>query len=137
MDVNGDFIAGFVAGEGCFHIAVERKKESARPNVRAMFTIQLRADDKDMLRQIKEYFKCGNINEYKRKNGQHIAYYRVGRIDDLINIIIPFFERYPLRAKKQMDYDIWKSIVYMIRDKLHLQEKYITKIMEYKSQMNL
>ncbi|MDD3915305.1 MAG: LAGLIDADG family homing endonuclease [Bacteroidales bacterium] len=135
-EVNGEYIAGFTAGEGCFHIGVEYKKNAPRPQIRAMFTIQLRADDVSVLEQIKDYLKCGNINVYERKNGQRAACYRVGRKKDLVNIIIPFFERYPLRAKKQQDFYIWKIVVGMIDNDYHLCDDGVKKILEFKKMMN-
>jgi len=131
--LDGNFIAGFAAGEGCFHISVVGK----RPQVRAMFTIQLRADDVMVLEQIRDTFGCGNVTVYERKSGSPIACFRVGNLPDLVNIIIPFFEKYPLMAKKQTDFDIFKNICWMMVRKEHLTDDGIAIIKSYKEYMNI
>lgn len=37
--------------------------------------------------------------------------YRVYSLKDLINVVIPYFEQYPLLSKKKADFELFKSIV--------------------------
>ena len=56
-----------------------------------MFTIGLDLKDLDILVQIKDFFKTGNI--YISKKG--VVYYTVGSVKDIVKYIIPYFDNYP------------------------------------------
>lgn len=105
----GDYISGFVDGEGCFYInyrkETKRKRKGAPIYFRwtAYFAIMLRKDDKKILEQIKHTLECGKI--FSLKNG--MIWYGVQDMNDIKNKIIPFFRHYPLRAKKKHDFDLW------------------------------
>lgn len=107
----GDYIAGFVDGEGCFYIHFRRTIRYERKNKPVYFhwdigfTIVLRADDKDILQKIKNTLNCGRISI--SKNGQ--VRYEVSDMSDLTNKIAPFFENHLLRAKKKFDFILWKE----------------------------
>jgi len=106
----GDYIAGFVDGEGCFALKFIRSVRHDRANKPIYFywalefAIILRADDKEILERIKESLGCGTVHG---PNKAGAARYSVTRLDDLSNKILPFFKKYPLRAKKQNDYLLW------------------------------
>jgi hypothetical protein len=46
--------------------------------------------------------------------------YRVGHQQQLMDIIVPHFEKYPLLTQKQADFILFKSILQMILKKDHL-----------------
>ena len=46
--------------------------------------------------------------------------FSVNSIKDITNIIIPFFEKYPLLTQKGADFKIFKQIVNMINNKEHI-----------------
>lgn len=98
-------------GEGCFYINFRRTIRYERKNRPVYFhwdigfAIVLRADDKNILEKIKCTLNCGRISI--SKNGQ--ARYEVGDMADLTDKIVPFFERHPLRAKKQSDFILWEE----------------------------
>jgi len=109
----GDYIAGFVDGEGCFALKFRRDIRHDRKNKPVYFywdvefAILLRADDKEILEQIQQTLDCGRISISKRGS----ARYSVNDIDDLMNKVIPFFQKYLLRAKKRHDFNLWKEAV--------------------------
>ena len=41
--------------------------------------------------------------------------YSISDTDDLKNKIVPFFEKYPLCAKKRFDFQLWKEAVEILR----------------------
>jgi len=111
--IPGDYIAGFVDGEGCFALKFIRSVRHERKNKPVYFywdiefAIVLRGDDKNILKQIKETLGCGRISVSKRG---HVRY-SVNDINDLMNIVVPFFRKYRLRAKKQFDFKLWQSAI--------------------------
>jgi len=113
MRLPEDYIAGFVDGEGCFALNLIREVKHHRKNTpvyiywNVEFAIELRKDDIDVLNGIKDTLECGNISV----NRQGSVRYAVNDINDLLYKIIPFFEKYPLRAKKRFDFQLWKEAV--------------------------
>jgi len=52
-----------------------------------------------------------------------LLHYRVTNIDDLTNVIIPHFEKYPLITQKQADFKLFKEIVQIIKRENMLNRK--------------
>ena len=110
--LSGDYIAGFVEGEGCFALKFrrDRQKNVGGQKVReyfywgAEFVIQLRSDDFRILNLVKDVLGCGSVNVLKKSEQVR---YSVQNIKDLREKIIPFFEKYPIYGKKGSDFDLW------------------------------
>ena len=112
--IPGDYIAGFIDGEGCFALKFRRDKKIRGGTTkeyfywRAEFAIVLREDDQEILYEIKKMLSCGSIN--KTKNGEQVRY-SVQGIKELNDKIIPFFIKHPLRAKKRLDFNLWAEAI--------------------------
>src|SRR5437868_12536547 len=72
-----------------------------------------RDDDTNALIRVKDRLGCGNVTFHKHRepNANPVATFKVCKIADLVEIIVPLFEAYPLHTKKARQFDIWKSIV--------------------------
>ncbi|MDI6778191.1 MAG: LAGLIDADG family homing endonuclease [Patescibacteria group bacterium] len=64
--ITGEYIAGFVDGEGCFSLTY-RKDKGKYFYWKASFAVALRKDDKNILESIREYF-CDGAISYSREN---------------------------------------------------------------------
>jgi len=120
-----NWFSGFFDGEGYFLLASYSKNKSV---IRC--GIQLRRDDLDILQEIQSYFQCGKITfRTSGKNtfnpGQRFAMWNVESRKDIVDIIIPHFDKYSLRAKKQTDYLIWREGIQLLenRNKFKLGKK--------------
>lgn len=105
-DSFGNFLSGFVAGEGTF-------TQSSRPNgkSRYRFCIQLANDDKEILNDIQNVFRCGSLNEYKPRSTTEkgSVQYQINGYGQLVNKVIPFFDEYGFYStRKQNQYNSWK-----------------------------
>ena len=88
MDLNAQWVVGFVDGEGCFHIGINTNKEmTLGVQVLPEFTVVQHEMDEQVLHGLKEYFGCGVV----RKNHGKIKSYRVRGHQNLLTKIIPFF----------------------------------------------
>ncbi len=120
--LNPHYIVGFVDGEGCFSISLNRNGNRL-PEVRLIFEIELREDDEPILLEIQAALGCGNIYrlEYERyaKWRPHVKL-KVSNFTDISEKIIPFFTRYPLQAKKQFDFERFCQVAELIETKQHL-----------------
>jgi hypothetical protein len=112
--MNGDFIAGFTEGEGCFALTLRRDVRHERPgnptyySWKASFVIVLRADDAELLEKIKEFLKCGHIS-FTKDNTQ--VRYEVSTLEDINQKVVPFFEHYALYGKKRNVFKSWREAV--------------------------
>jgi hypothetical protein len=128
--LNPNYIVGFVDGEGCFSISLN-KNDDRLPEVRLLFEIELREDDEPILQEIKRSLNCGNIYrlEYERyeKWRPHVKL-KVSNFSDISNKIILFFHRYPLQAKKKLQFEKFCQVAELIKTKQHLTLEGIEKI---------
>jgi hypothetical protein len=118
----GHWLSGFVDGEAHFGLRVDVQAQRKYGTPKVWFRINLRDDDTEVLRIIQSFWNCGrltfgNLNP-KNPNQKPFAFYDVYNCDDVCEILIPHFVRYPLRAKKLKDFCIWREaaeLVYKIK----------------------
>jgi hypothetical protein len=100
-----------------------------------IFSIELHIRDLSLLKKIQLYFGVGSIYIRKRKVST-MASYCVQSIEDLNNVIIPHFIKYPLLTQKRIDFELFSSIINLINKKEHLNLNGVFKIINIKSSMN-
>lgn len=128
------FLTGFVDGEGSFMIKVRRNpKYRTGFSVEAIFSITLHKKDLMILQEIQSYFGVGSI----RNESKDMIMFRVESVKDIVNYIIPHFEKYPLITQKLADYLLFKDVVNMMIIKEHLTKEGLNKIVSIKAVINL
>jgi hypothetical protein len=65
-----------------------------------------------------------------------MASYSLSSIIDINNIIIPFFDKYPIIGYKAYDFKDFKEVLNLKKEKLHLTEEGKKKCKEIKERMN-
>lgn len=128
--LNPHYIVGFVDGEGCFAVTVNKNSDRL-PEVRLIFEIELREDDEPILHEIQKVLDCGRIYrlEYARyANWRPHVKLKVSNFQDISTKIIPFFQRYPLQAKKCLQFDKFCQVAELIKTKDHLTAAGIERI---------
>jgi hypothetical protein len=138
LKLDPNYVCGFVDGEGCFTVSLSKHNSlKRRIEVRAMFEIELRADDYKILSDIQETLNCGKIYDlnYLKYGWQPHKKLKVSNITDLSQKLIPFFDKYQLRAKKKHVYMIFRKIVSKIANKEHLTEKGFAQIIHLREQI--
>ncbi len=136
--LNPHYIAGFIDGEGSFSVSIGKHKTLKRGlEVRIEFSIEVRADDRNIIKRIRQVIGCGNIyNIPYRKQGwyPHVKY-KIGSRKDLVNYLFPLLDKYPLQAKKKQSYEIFKKVVLLCENKEHLSDKGFEKILKLRNQI--
>jgi len=89
-----EYITGFVDGDGCFSII---KAESSKNQVRFAFVISQHKRSEQVLYKFKDYFGCGNVHN----TSGDMMEFRVESEKDLVEKILPFFEKFPLQSSKK------------------------------------
>ena len=137
--LNPHYIAGFIDGEGSFVFFFSPRKDiKSGFETRIDFQIELRIDDREILERIKETLGCGVIHvlnyERYKKWMPHVKY-RISKINDLRNKLIPFLRKYPLHAKKRKNFEIFAEAVEIKWRKEHKTKEGIKRLKELRKQI--
>lgn len=143
------WVVGFVDGEGCFSINFLRqpdRKEKTRTRrgyktgyqVFYEFAVTQGVSSKKALESIRDFFGVGGLylNTRYDNHNEHLYRYVVRKKDDLLDTIIPFFERHELRTKKREDFRKFVKCLRLIEKGKHLKEKGLISIARIASTMN-
>nr|ABM89081.1 putative homing endonuclease [Chlamydiales symbiont of Xenoturbella westbladi] len=113
MDLEAQWIVGFVDGRGCFHISVNRQKQMTGGYwILPEFTVVQHERDVQVLYALKAYFGCGVV---RRNHGNWMAY-RVRGIEHLTEMIIPFFEKHKLKTRKGVGFQKFRKILLKMKN---------------------
>ena len=109
----GHYIAGFVDGEGSFHIAIQRSRFT-RVGLQAIpeFHVSQNRERATVLELIRATLGCGYIKvNHPGNNRDQTMVLVVRNRRDLTERVVPFFEQFPLRSPKQREFQVFASIV--------------------------
>nr|YP_009710741.1 LAGLIDADG endonuclease type 1 [Amanita phalloides]QFZ98689.1 LAGLIDADG endonuclease type 1 [Amanita phalloides]WLF85200.1 hypothetical protein [Amanita phalloides] len=127
------WLSGFVSGEGCFDVNISKSTNKLGYRAQLRFRISQHIRDIKLMESISKYLGSGNI--YKYPNQEAVSFYIVN-LNDLTNIIIPFFNVNPLGGAKLFDYLDWCKIAKLLNDGKHLTVEGLDRIRTIKSKMN-
>ena len=133
INLNAQWIVGFVDGEGCFRVGIN-KNESMKLGVQVLpeFIIVQHERDEQLLHGLKDYFGCGVV---RKNHGTRLAY-RVRGQKNLRDKIIPFFEKHKLKTRKRVDFEKFRKVILLIEKEEHLNPEGLEKIRKIKTRMN-
>ncbi len=118
MRLDAQWIVGFVDGEGCFHVGINPHAEmTAKFQVLPEFTVVQHQRDVQVLHALKDHFGCGVV---RVNHGDRMAY-RVRSQEHLLERIIPFFIKHPLKTRKNVEFKKFRRILLMMSKDVHLQ----------------
>ena len=133
MNLQTQWIVGFVDGKGCFHIYINKNKTmSCGFQVLPEFTVVQHQRNIKVLYALKDYFGCGVV----RQNQSDRYCYRVRGFQHLRKIIVPFFEKHKLLTTKRVDFQKFRTVVLLMERGQHLQEEGIIRIRDIQQTMN-
>ena len=133
MNLEAQWITGFVDGEGCFHVGINAHLDmTAGHQVLPEFTVVQHERDVQVLHALKSHFGCGVV---RRNHGDRMAY-RVRSKEHLLERIIPFFEKHPLKTKKRVDFAKFRRILLKMEAGEHLTREGVEEIRRIASEMN-
>lgn len=79
---------------------------------------------KEVIDKINKYFKIGSVYKVGNK-----LTYRVNRLNDLNDVIVPHFNKYPLIGTKIVTFKLWIKILELMNKDLHKSERGIMEIL--------
>ena len=117
-----DYLAGYVDGEGSFHVAIQRNP-STRFGWQLVpeFHVSQNPERATTLHLLRQRLGCGRIqrNAAKGRRDKSLVYV-VRKRRDLLEKVIPFFEAHPIVSEKGEEFNTFAFIVKAMDRKEHL-----------------
>jgi len=132
------YIAGFVDGEGSFHVAVQ-KSENVRLGWQVIpeFHVSQNHERTVTLEIIRKVLDCGYIKpNHKTRENDRTDVLVVRNHQDLKDKVIPFFRRYKLLSSKNGDFEKFAVIVEFMDQGKHLETSGLKNILKIAFSMN-
>jgi hypothetical protein len=130
------WVVGFVDGEGCFSVSVHRN-ELAKPTngwqIQPTFHVAQHVDHVDVLHGLVRYFGCGAVRRKTPTNP--VMVYSVHSTKQLLDRVIPVFEKHPLRVKRA-DFERFVFITKAVRSRSHHRPEIFQEVVRTAYAMN-
>jgi hypothetical protein len=128
------YVSGFVDGEGCFCVSFQpSERHSLGWETRPSFSVSQNADRAQLLHMIQERWGCGSIRPDRSDN---TLKFEVRNLKELVETVIPHFERCSLVSAKQADFDLFSEICQRMHRGEHRTPDGFRKIVEAAMRMN-
>lgn len=132
--VNPDWQSGFIAGDGSLIIKISKNNNCKNGHqIQGSLNISLHKRDLPQLYAVASHLKCGNVYEDKGDTCRFV----INDYSSLKSIILPHFNNYPLRNRKEKQYIIWCTVLNMIENREHLTLEGLHKIKILRDYMRL
>ena len=125
------YLTGFTDGEGSFNVSIRHHPGYAL-KWKTSLTFNVSQNGEKALKLFKKVFKCG----YVRKRSDGIHYFEIVKFQDIVDKVIPFFEKFKLRSEKTEDFNKFHKIANLMRKGSHLNQKGLINILEIRKTMN-
>ena len=132
------YITGFVDGEGCFSITIQRSN-NVKLGIQVIpeFHVSQHQNRTEVLEAIKEKFGCGYIKPNDPHNPRDLtSVYVVRNLEVLRSKVIPFFQRYPFISSKRHDFEKFAKVVNLMNKGEHLRKDSLVTILKIAFSMN-
>lgn len=131
-DPIGYYIAGFIDGEGSFHLSFRKREDYPLP-WKVSLCLNVSQKDRVILTLIKKHLNCGTI----RPKGNGVWMYEVNNFTAICENVIPFFRTFGfLSAKKKRDFAIFQQMAEKISEQAHLSKEGVLELLVLRRQMN-
>ncbi len=131
-DAIGYYFAGFVDGEGSFHLTFRRRRDYKMP-WKVSLCLNVSQKDKVILALLKRHLQCGTI----RYKSDDVWMYEVNNLNAIRQNVIPFFRQFGfLSAKKKRDFAIFREMAELMAEKAHLHQEGISQLLKLRKNMN-
>ena len=128
----GDYLAGFVDGEGSFNVSFRPRRDYRQPwKVSLCFNISQR--ENTLLVLFRELVEAGTT----RRRADGCWYYEANSLRAIRSSVIPFFERFGfLSLKRRRDFAKFRELAQMMSEGRHLSYGGVVEILRIRRDMN-
>jgi len=125
------WLAGFSEGESCFFIDIN-KSSHTKAGFQTQLKFLISQHGRGLLNCIVNYLGCGKCYIKSRGTGEYV----VVNFSDIVQKIIPFFEKYSFKGIKLYNYTDFTKAANLILNKEHLKPEGVEQILNIKNSMN-
>jgi len=134
-------VAGFTSGDGSFNIKTTKTRLG---KVQLRYSVTLHIREKDVIIGLANYIKALKHEHINEDSVKYVHYTKTSvaiqivNFSDIVNRIIPFFEKYSLRGNKLLDFYYFKKVVNIVGEINKYDEHSATlkEILKIKRNMN-
>lgn len=127
-------MTGFADGESTFDLQITKSKlYKLGWRIIPSFSIELHKKGFRILQKYPIFFFSIGSLRVRSRDGQII--YSVSSLEEIRNIIIAHFNKYPLNTQKRADFELWKLGIELLNKKENTAE-WLAKFLAIKSTMN-
>jgi hypothetical protein len=127
IKLNPFWVQAFVDAEGTFGVLITKSKITGKIVIRNRLSISQSTHDHSILKAIKEFFKAGNVQPRsedidsleKAKLCKDSSFY----YNSSPETFIPFFNKYPMYTRKDLDFQDFKKCYELKKEKHYLKDK--------------
>lgn len=159
---NPFWVAGFISGDGSFFFSIRTKTSPVSTNIWRIVSLILKVDlhirDKEVVQVLAFYFSLLTLSSNQPKGRGWIkdkcsdsltlkpypifvktqsVSFTIRNFTDIVNTVIPFFEKYPILGAKTLDFADFKKVAEIVKNKEHLTSSGFEQIQRINSTMNL
>src|SRR5437763_13448919 len=128
------YISGYIDGEGCFTVSISpRAKLVAGWEVRPSLSVSQNGDRAEVLYAIQSHFGCGYI---RPDRSDKTLKWESRRLEDLLERVIPHFEKYPLLSGKRQDFERFAAVCRLQATGAHRTKDGLVRIVQLTRGMN-
>jgi hypothetical protein len=133
-----DYLAGYVDGEGSFHVAIQRNP-STRFGWQLVpeFHVSQNPERASILELLRARLGCGRVRPNARAGGRDRSLvYVVRNRDDLLTKVIPFFRAHPILSEKRLEFETFAVVVTAMENREHLSAEGFQRLLDLAVNMN-
>jgi len=125
IKLDPSWVQAFVDAEGCFGTLITKSDKTGKIVTRNRLSISQSSHDFPVIKAIKDFFNKGYTSPKaedmdcldKVKHSDKSFYY-----NSMPETIIPFFDKYPMYTRKQLDYQDFKKFHLLKKNKAYLSD---------------
>lgn len=130
----GNWLAGFTSAEGSFQVKIKASETtSSGLSIYLEFQVTQAVRDKELINKFVHFLGCGRVEA--PSNGV-VVNFIVSKFKDIMDKVIPFFQKYPIIGVKAKDFADWCKVAEMLKAKQHLSKEGVEQIIQIKGGMN-
>lgn len=147
--LNDGWLSGFTDAEGCFSVKIEGGRLRRQNYVKLLFILDQKNEEvvlnkisllfssvtKAKLRTINKYVKVQNLVNYSN-NMFRLSLSCNDTKKKTIYEILDYFNKHPLKTTKNVSFQVWKEISYIVLGKQPLSVENLSKVRKLRHNMN-
>jgi hypothetical protein len=132
--LNPYWVSGFVCAEGCFYINLRLNDGFKAGYVIILrFILSQNKRDFELIDKIKDFFNSGYVTISKKDDTVEL---NIKNFKVLQQNLVPFFDKYKIEGAKFKDFNDFKTVIFLMNDKVHLTKEGYSKFKAIKDGMN-